>query len=246
MEQPDPLALALLTTLSQRRALRRECSASHNTTCLGIQAGALIANARASTVEKMAKHKEAEWREKAKANGVSAQTCHSFVAAPLQPDLPQDLGNVARCIHGALQRQQHCNISSCLCILHAFTNDLSRNPGDIFRNQLAQHSSSQPTCYTPTIWFDCILCLFHSYTALCYASRIKYLHSNKSFTMGLITKSDFTCPEQNVCSTWQVTFLALIKELCFFIGKSPFHQTNDLRYFHTTICCCKLSAILVW
>ena len=157
MEQPEPPALtALLTTLSQRRALRRECSASHNTTCLGIQAGALIANARASTVEKMAKeklhkHKEAEWREKAKANGVSAQTCHSLVAAPLQPDLPQDLGNVARCRHNALQRQQHCNISSCLCILHAFTNDLSRNPANIFRNQLAQHSSSQPTCYTPTI-----------------------------------------------------------------------------------------------
>ena len=99
----------------------------------------------------------------------------------------QDLGNVA------LQRQQHCNILSCLCILHAFTNDLSRNPANIFRNQLAQHSSSQPTCYTPTILFDCILCLFHSYTALCYASRIKYLHSNKSFTVGLITKSDFTC-----------------------------------------------------
>ena len=174
--------------------------------------------------KRKAKHKEAEWREKAKANGVLAQTCHSLVAAPLQTDLPQDLGNVARCRHNALQRQQHCNILSCLCILHAFTNDLSRNPANIFRNQLAQHSSPQPTCYTPTILFDCILCLFHSYTALCYASRIKYLHSNKSFTVGLITKSAFTCSEPTVWSTWQVTFLALIKRALLFhweIALSP-------------------------
>ena len=194
MEQPEPPALtALLTTLSQRRALRRKCSASHNTTCLGIQAGALIANARASTVEKMAKEKQSTRRQSGGKRQKQMEFRLKLVTPswqhPYSPTCPKTWGIT----HNALQRQQHCNILSCLCILHAFTNDLSRNPANIFRNQLAQHSSSQPTCYTPTILFDCILCLFHSYTALCYASRIKYLHSNKSFTVGLITKSDFTC-----------------------------------------------------
>ena len=183
--------------------------------------------------KRKAHHKEAEWREKAKANGVSAQTCRSLVAAPLQTDLPQDLGNVARCRHNALQRQQHCNILSCLCILHAFTNDLSRNPANIFRNQLAQHSSSQPTCYTPTILFDCILCLFHSYTALCYASRIKYLHSNKSFTVGLITKSDFTCSIWTSCMLHMASNIFGIdkKSFAFSLGNRPFTKQTICAIF---------------